>query len=296
MKNLTVPLATVELSYNGKFVLEDGDADLLIRLNTGDVLWQKERLLNLLIDAVPDTCEYIAWLDCDVVFENRDWPAQAIKAFERYSVLHLFEKRVDLPSEATERNIPEEADDFVPILQRPSAGYQVIHGGSVEGDFLRTSGQAQTTTGLAWAASRELLQKHHLHDTCIAGGGDRLNFASAMGWFDLAAGFHQMTGPRLEHYLSWARKLYKDTQGRVGYVSGRLFHLWHGDLRDRRYLSRFSILPDNDFDPHTDIALDEQGAWKWASDKPDMHRRLREYFPKRLEDGRRVRVSSETTA
>src|SRR5262245_2641530 len=67
-QRLTVPLVTVELSFGSEFVLKPNDADILIQLIGGDVLWQKERLLNLALGSVPEACDKIAWLDCDVFF------------------------------------------------------------------------------------------------------------------------------------------------------------------------------------------------------------------------------------
>jgi hypothetical protein len=51
--NLGIPLVTVELSFDGRFELAEDDADILIQLTGGAVLWQKERLLNLAAKAVP---------------------------------------------------------------------------------------------------------------------------------------------------------------------------------------------------------------------------------------------------
>jgi hypothetical protein len=53
---LTIPLATVELSFQDGFELQQGDADLLIQLPGQDIMWQKERLLNLALMALPSTC------------------------------------------------------------------------------------------------------------------------------------------------------------------------------------------------------------------------------------------------
>ena len=36
----------MELSFDGEFELEEKDADILIQLSGGAVLWQKERLLK----------------------------------------------------------------------------------------------------------------------------------------------------------------------------------------------------------------------------------------------------------
>ena len=60
---LTVPLVAVELSYGADFELQEPDADILIQLRGGALLWQKDRLLNLALEALPDDCRKVAWLD-----------------------------------------------------------------------------------------------------------------------------------------------------------------------------------------------------------------------------------------
>ena len=74
---LGVPLLTVELAYGPQFELGESDADILIQRRGGDVLWQKERLLNIALDALPGSCTKVAWIDCDVVFGEQDWPERA---------------------------------------------------------------------------------------------------------------------------------------------------------------------------------------------------------------------------
>ena len=38
-------------------------------------------------------------------------------------------------------------------------------------------------------------------------------------------------------------------------------------------------------DPDEDIRLTVEGLWRWATDKPEMHAYVREYFALRREDG-----------
>ena len=52
-QHLAVPLVTTELSFDGNFQLQHDDADILVQLHGGDVLWQKERLLNVALKSVP---------------------------------------------------------------------------------------------------------------------------------------------------------------------------------------------------------------------------------------------------
>src|SRR5277367_5771091 len=39
----------------------------IIRLRTTDIMWQKERLLNIALDHLPEKCKKVVWLDCDVL-------------------------------------------------------------------------------------------------------------------------------------------------------------------------------------------------------------------------------------
>src|SRR3974377_2142226 len=70
---LKVPLVVVELAFGPEFELQAQDAEILIQLRGGAVLWQKERLLNVALQALPKDCHKVAWLDCDIVFKALDW-------------------------------------------------------------------------------------------------------------------------------------------------------------------------------------------------------------------------------
>lgn len=107
-ERLAVPLATVELSFDGRFELGPGDAEALLQIHAGDVMWQKERLLNLALRLLPDTCDKIAWLDCDVVFTRDDWVTLATRALDEVFLLHLFQVRADLPRDRRLDALPAE--------------------------------------------------------------------------------------------------------------------------------------------------------------------------------------------
>jgi hypothetical protein len=61
-------------------------------------------------------------------------------------------------------------------------------------------------------------------------------------------------------------------------------HLWHGNPRNRQYASRNAILQRHHFDPATDLRLNAEGIWAWASDKPALHQEISAYFFSRNED------------
>jgi hypothetical protein len=70
-----VPLLTVELAF-GEEPFELPAARDVLHVRGGDVLWQKERLLQIGAERLVDQgCEGIALLDADIVFETDDWAA-----------------------------------------------------------------------------------------------------------------------------------------------------------------------------------------------------------------------------
>jgi hypothetical protein len=281
-RHLKVPLVTVELSFDGNFELQQEDADVLVQIHGRDVMWQKERLLNIALEWLPDSCDKIAWLDCDVIFGSNDWVERASRALDKFALLHLFQERCDLSRDVSFDQLNGQDTQTV----APSVVHKLAKGASRKDVLLLFPGERRlATTGLAWASRREVLEEHGFYDACILGGGDKAILCAALGEFDYCTRPFLMNARREEHYLGWARPYFASVGGRVGYIEGPLFHLWHGDVKDRRYEGRHRDLKAFDFDPFTDVALDANGCWRWNSDNKDLHLFVRRYFESRNEDG-----------
>ena len=93
---LNVPLVAVELSFTGEFELRADDAEILLQIAGGDVMWQKERLLNIALSALPRECDIVAWLDCDVIFASPTWADDARHALKDNLLVQLFNERLNL--------------------------------------------------------------------------------------------------------------------------------------------------------------------------------------------------------
>ena len=282
-RRLAAPLVCVELSFAGDFDLTPSDADTLIQIRGSAVLWQKERLLNVGLQAVPPACEGVAWVDCDVVFERDDWAARALDALRDYPLVQLFRARCNLA-----RTTDSARPDLSQIeSQAVSLGYKLANGQATPDDVRRSDAPLAlaSTAGLAWAARRDVVARHGVYDVCILGTGDRVMVAAAIGEFDYGRDALLMNERQWLHYRSWGDPFFSAVQGKVGYVEGRAFHLWHGELKNRRYHERHEGLRQFDFDPSIDIALDPSGCWRWNSSKPAMHAYVRDYFDRRDEDG-----------
>jgi len=280
---LKIPLVTVELSLDDGFQLGPEDADILVQLRGSDIMWQKERLLNVALKSVPENCRKIAWLDCDVIFAAEDWPKRASQALDQHVLVHLFQERYNLPRDV----MPDQLVDGDRSRVADSVVFRTVMGQAIPEDFCLADAplKRRSTAGLAWASRRESLDEHGLYDACILGGADRAILCAALGKPDYGAQALIMSERRATHYYTWARGYAEAVRGRVGHIGGRLYHLWHGDLENRQYAARQKILERFDFDPYYDIALDEGGCWRWDSDKTELHQVVREYFGSRKEDG-----------
>src|SRR5215203_976470 len=284
-EHLKVPLITVELSYAAEeFDLREGEADILIQLRGRDVLWQKERLLNVGLGALPSECTKVVWLDCDVIFGEDGWAEEVSGLLDEFPLVQAFRRVHYLPRDlGLGKPSPADAE-----FSRSSTASAVASGISAHASLSRppeTPYQDRNSTGYAWAARRELLDEHGFYDVCIVGGGDRAMAAAAYGIFDMVVADHGMNERQEEHYLAWAEPYFESVGGAVSFADNDLFHLWHGEMRDRWYGERHEGLRRFRFDPYEDIAIDENGSWRWASNKPQMHQWVKEYFVSRREDG-----------
>ena len=103
--------------------------------------------------------------------------------------------------------------------------------------------------------------------------------------FDELMKRHYMNKRQQDRYIGWAKPFYETVRGEIGYLDGEIFHLWHGDVRERRSRGRHEGLQRFQFDPYSDIAIDTNGCWRWNTEKQEMHDYIRRYFSSRREDG-----------
>jgi hypothetical protein len=258
------PLSTIECAFDdAPFTL--ARSSNVLQARTRDVMWHKEALLNRVIAELPAHYDKVAWVDADVLFSNRDWLRDAERLLDKYAVAQVFGEAVLLGRQH----------------QPGEARYGVARVAAVNRRGARNLARAHP--GFGWAARREILSRHGLFDSNIVGCGDGLMVYAMYGWWDHPFLVHYNAAMRRD-FERWGRAFHQSVQGRVGYVPGTIYHLWHGERSNRRYVERIRYLTDHDFDPTTDLAQDENGLWRWASDKPVMHAAVKNYFYLRQED------------
>jgi hypothetical protein len=234
------------------------------------------------MQSLPFECQAVAWVDCDVVFDDANWSEYARQALEQAPLIHLYTDIYNLQSD-------EKLDQRL-CREQPATSYSIVHKMMIgEMRIADLIGGYQVpfraTCGQAWASRRDVVEKHGFYDACVLGSGDRGFMCAAWGNFPAATDYMRMNAARAEHFLAWARPYFATIGGRIGCIPGRIYHLWHGDLAKRCYAERHEHLEAFQFDPQRDIAIDSNGCWRWNSAKPEMHALVRQYFVCRDEDG-----------
>jgi hypothetical protein len=288
-RRLSAPLLTIELALPGCFELTKGDATRLVRIESDDVLWQKERLINLALTHLPPECEELAWVDCDILFESDAWVEDVSLALKTHPLVQCFTRMRYLPQDAR-LSAPLAEQTY---LTRPSLGDRLRQGEDVFSsnatslaDAIRHGVAWSCAAGAAWSMRRDVLASIGLYDAMIVGGGDGALAHAALGEQDRLTRILRFSPAHAEHYCEWASRFRGIAKDGIGVVDGDIYHLWHGSLRDRKYTSRQAILSRFAFDPNADIGVADSGCWRWTSDKPALHQAVAEFFARRREDGR----------
>jgi len=248
---------TMELVIGGE---PEIPGSVAIQGTDANVLWQKERLINLAIERLPANVRTVAWVDHDIVFEDHRWLVDAQR---------MIDKGMDCVQPFT--NIQYQGKDGKVIRTATGAASVSLAGG-----------RPDTGPGAAWVASRQWLKRiGGLYDRNIVGGGDATFFEAVSkqrSWYR-----DRQPQASKKHLGDWI-----DSVGSVKYgcLPGTIRHLWHGDFANRQYVSRDAILMQFGFDPMRHIEIDANGLLAWTdAASPEFRAAVAGYFAGRREDG-----------
>lgn len=290
-RHLCAPLLVVELAAPGMHELGPCDAEMLVSLTGEPFLWQKERLINLAIARLPSHVRFVAWVDCDLIFQRPDWPQLARTELERDAgLVQLFREAVHLPQQV--EPVPKLAKlaQISPLIREPSLGNAARLGraaAALQACYDPTSRRAHGTTaatGMALAARRDSLAGGGLYDSAIIGGGDAILMCAALDL--LGEGFiqRQVNAFELDCIRDWAKGAkQKGLLSPLRDIDQCVYHLWHGALENRQYGRRHRVTAALGFDPRRHISLASNGTWQWATGQDALAQGVRDYFRARLE-------------
>lgn len=288
---------TVEMQLRDRhFEVTEPDNPCHIQLRNPSEIWHKENLVNIGIRHLPADWEYVAWVDADVVFARPDWVNETLHQLQHYNVVQMWSHAQDmgpnfepigqafesfLYSIAIDREFPSYLSDTVSLTQDcagSGAPYGEAHGRS------RMADGHLWHSGYAWAARRSAISDvGGLGDLAVLGSADHHMAAALVGKVERTI-HHGMSPAYKQYWERWQALAMKHIKGNVGYVPGTLLHNWHGAKRHRKYVDRWKILVDHQYDPGLDITRDVQGLITLTDRLPGLRDDIRRYFQQRNED------------
>jgi hypothetical protein len=274
MRAAGVLCLTVECAFPGQeFELAPSPDVIRVRANT--LLWQKERLINLGAAYLPPGIRYVAWLDCDILFDNPNWARDLVRVLKRHQVAQVFEYAVRLDRDGIGEADPR-AESFAAAMNRNphllEANRYDVHG----------------HTGYGWAMRRELFDEVGLYEAAVSGSADHFMAHAIYGHYGFCIENALKHDPiQITHLKAWGERFHARVQGSLGVVPGQIRHLWHGDTVNRRYFLRMHEITDLGYDPYTDLVSIPGQPLEWAPDlnKPGLEAYFANYFNQRREDG-----------
>lgn len=268
-----VNLLTIELAFNNDpFMIVPDKNTVQVRGNS--IMWQKERLINHGLSLLPNDCDKFAWLDCDVLFSTDMWADMASDALDQHDVIQLYKRIFYLP-----QGHREYKGCHTTMLQG-LVWQKIIHK-----DWLERRKKKElpfSAPGFAWAAKRSAFSDIGIYDKNIVGSGDTFLVDCYFESWDIHGYAKKFTDAMKTDMMQWKEKLDQKNLS-IGYIPVDIYHLYHGSLKNRRYMDRHEAILQNSYDPATDIEL-QDGVYEWSSDKVPMHETIRNYFWARNED------------
>lgn len=229
------PVICYELVVDGE---KEIDGSTVIYGNKNNILWQKERLINIAVSNLPERIKYVIWIDHDLIPTNKDWINNTIELLcYGYDAVQLF-------------------TEFQHFSVNNVYNFSFL--GSVYGQHSEFDGDSHNPGG-AWAAHRKLLDDINIYDRSICGGGDAIWLSGTTGirrWYD-----RKYNDCFKKDIHDWYDKIPKLC---VGYLENKMKHLWHGSIKNRLYGKRTDVIRDLGYNPKRDTFIDDQGLLSWT--------------------------------
>lgn len=269
-----VHLTTVECAYGERpFECAGTSGVNHVGVRSRTLVWNKEALINIGMNRLPEGWQYMAWLDADIFFRRCDWAKATVHALQQYDVVQPWSDCYDLgPKDEhlqTHRSFCRIHHEGKPIRPASGHGYEFAH------------------PGYGWAATRSALDAVGGLVEAALGAGDHHMALALIGRVheSVPRGIHPNY---LAAITQWQERAERAIAGNIGYVPGTIEHHWHGSKDKRGYISRWGILTKHQFDPLCDLRRNTFGVPELAGNKPKLRLDLDRYFRSRDEDANTV--------
>ena len=255
------PLTTVEISLDN-FFIEDS---IKILANDSNILWQKERAFNLVLQELPDKYDKILWVDTDVIFLNNNMLYELEDKLDEYDMVQPFESVREYHNGKISDNLVLNTNSYAKSL--------------TDNNYDKTKYE-DAACGLTWAINRSIIP-HGLYDKHILGSNDMLQVQAVTLDVLNSEFIGKYTNNIVSSWVDYCKEMPLPTEHKygIGYCSGVVEHIYHGKICNRGYQYRETLLNNYDFNPEQDIEIDSNGLYKILN--KDLQQAIKLYFNNR---------------
>ncbi len=274
-----VRLTTVECAYGERdYELGDHSQIRRVRVRANSLVWNKENLLNLGIQRLPEDWKYVCTADADIKFRHASWAAHSVDALQHYRVIQPWEHCYDLGPQG------QHLDCHTSLLSLWSHDKPIVQGPGQS----CTNGYKFGHPGFAWCWTRQALEwvGGLLESACLGAADHHM----ALGLFGKAAWSYPsyISEGYKRDVAQWEARACQHIGFRVGHLGGTIEHMWHGRKADRKYVDRWEIIRRHGFDPATDLKRNTHGVVELTGNKPLLAHDIDRYFRQRSEDANSI--------
>lgn len=262
-----------------------------VRVETETLLWHKATLLNKLIWEIIEEGKYsfVFWLDTDIIFQNKNWLVEGCDQLKTVDVIQPFSYCTHLERDQLQ-SPPSQISEIEMAVNDPilyAKTYKSWHSfcsnieciDTVDEDYNMTfridskNYDIHGHVGFAWGATTKCLQKiGGLFDKALVGGADHI-MAHAFANHVPCSCIERSFGDNLPEIKNWTEKAAMYVNRNIGYVNGRLLHIWHGDIEKREYFKRVK-----EFTPLSSGKIERTESGFFASSEPSVTNYADNYF------------------
>jgi hypothetical protein len=221
MKVANIPTFTIELVIEGQRpTIKDA-----FHVYGSSYLFLKENLFRILETKIPQKYTKLLFLDADIIFDNPDWYDMLSESLETHDVVHCFQTAKWLDITYTKYSQPD-ATTFVLAENKANTSLGQL------------PPEINYHSGFGYAFTRLWYNNTGFIDKSIIGAGDLI---FTYGIFGLKYPIKQ----GMEFYDTIIKKWFETIQSaRISYLPVTVYHLFHGGLVKRQYISRNKIFED----------------------------------------------------
>ena len=235
--------------------------------------WQKEQLLNILINKYKYEYNYIGWIDGDVEFVNSNWLNNIKNKLQNHNMVQIAS---DIEKETNFKQSTNKTQTIAHKLSKhEELNSEILH-----------YRQGEPGYGFVYTSSLFYKSDYPMYQNAICGSGDFLNI---IGYLDFPNFENYINNDRffqkqphfMNDFVEWRKHntlLYK-----VGCANNTILVGYHGSLKNRKYVERETILRTHNFNPNTDIeVISETGMYNIKHEA--LRKSILSYFKSRNED------------